>query len=52
MKPTDRKYNHNRLRIPPEFREVALKYPLSAVDMVDSEEFMKDEPTRHSGRKY
>lgn len=46
VKPTDRKYNHNRLRIPPEFREVALKYPLSVVDMVDSEEFMKDEPTR------
>ena len=46
VKPTDRKYNHNRIRIPPEFREVALKYPLSVVDMVDSEEFMKDEPTK------
>ena len=46
VKPTDRKYNHNRLRIPPEFREVALKYPLNVVDMVDSEEFMKDEPTK------
>ena len=46
VKPTDRKYNHNRIRIPPEFREVALKYPLIVTDMVDSEEFMKDEPKK------
>ena len=42
-KPTNRKYNHNRIRVPP---EVGLKYPLSVNDLVDSEDFIKNEPKR------
>ena len=41
VKPKDKKYHNNRFRVPP---EVGLKYPLSVNDMVDSEEFIKDEP--------
>ena len=40
-KPKDKKYNHNRLRIPP---EVGLKYPLNVINLVDSEDFIKNEP--------